>query len=362
MTASEAQSPRAGLPGHPPDARATPAWIWLQLLIGWLPVWALYVTLIATAHPGTGVVNAALSGLRAISAAAVLGLVVRRLTLRVAWPHPFRVGFLAVHLVASLLFSVSWVASIAAMESLLAGRLVLVAPAGVMPFVTLGVWLYVMVAGVSYATQASQRAALAEAMSARAQLAALRSQLQPHFLFNALHTVVQLIPQRPREAAQAAEQLAALLRMSLDDDRDVITVAEELDFVDRYLELERLRFGDRLQVRVDVPTAAREAAVPSFVLQTLVENAVRHGAMPNMEPTEVRLSASRHDGILRLTVSDTGVGTVSAARGAGSGLRRLQVRLRVLYGDAGRLLASPNDPQGFTATVEVPLQLLRELE
>ncbi|MFN8573254.1 MAG: histidine kinase [Gemmatimonadaceae bacterium] len=356
MTSSGAPSVLDGSIGGAPDIRSTRAWVWLQLLIGWLPVWALYVTLIATAHPGTGMLNAVFSGLRAISAAAVLGLVVRRLTLRVAWPHPFRVPFLGIHLVAALLFAVSWVGAVAGMESLLAHRLVLVAPNGVMPFVILGVWLYVMVAGVSYATQATQRAALAEAMSARSQLAALRSQLQPHFLFNALHTVVQLIPQQPRAAAQAAEQIAALLRMTLEDDRDVITLAEELDFVDKYLDLERIRFGDRLRIRVDVPSDVRDASVPSFVLQTLVENAVRHGAMPKVEATDIHIAAIRRDDRLTLTVTDTGVGAPSDTAREGTGLRRLEERLRVLYGGAAHLTASTNNGGGFTAAVEVPFQ------
>jgi signal transduction histidine kinase len=322
----------------------------------------LYATLIATAHPNTGVAAAAFSAARAIGAAALLGLLVRRLTLRVTWPHPFRFAFLTTHVVAATVYAVSWVALIALSESALRGRFVIVAPNGLAPFVILGVWLYVMVAGVSYATQATQRAALAEAMSARSQLAALRSQLQPHFLFNALHTVVQLIPQQPRDAAAAAEQIAALLRITLEDDRDLITLGEELEFVDRYLVLERLRFGERLRVQVTVARDARAVVVPSFALQTLVENAVRHGAMPNVDATEILISAAAEDRRLILTVRDTGVGGAGSPDGEGTGLRRLGQRLAVLYGDAAHLSVGLNADRGFTASLTVPWRLAEPAE
>jgi LytS/YehU family sensor histidine kinase len=124
---------------------------------------------------------------------------------------------------------------------------------------------------VSYATSATERAARAEAEASRAQLSALRSQLNPHFLFNALHTIVQLIPREPARAAQAAEQLGGLLRDTLEEDRDVVALAEERAFVERYLAVQRLRFGDRLSVRIDVSPEADQSLVPSFALLTAAE-------------------------------------------------------------------------------------------
>src|SRR4026208_1160253 len=100
-----------------------------------------------------------------------------------------------------------------------------------------------MVSGVVYASEATERASKAEAIAARSQLAALRAQLNPHFLFNALHTVVQLMPVDPKGASRAAEQLAGLLRVTLEQDRDLVLLAEEWSFVEKYLELESLRFG-----------------------------------------------------------------------------------------------------------------------
>jgi LytS/YehU family sensor histidine kinase len=220
----------------------------------------------------------------------------------------------------------------------------------------LGVWLYVMVAGVAYASQAAQRAARAEALAARSQLAALRAQLNPHFLFNALHTVVQLIPLEPRRAAQAAEQLAGLLRTTVEEDRDLVTLAEERSFVERYLDIERIRFGDRLRVSVRASADADEALLPSFALQTLVENAVRHGAAPQVEPTDILVEGTVTSGVLTLSVVDTGAGIRAGhtGSGGGTGLARLRERLTALYGNAASLVIAPGTGRGFSATLTVP--------
>lgn len=337
-------------------------WIWLQLLIGWLPVWALFVTLLLTGHPDIRFIGAAHVALRMMVAAAALGLAVQRLTERLPWPYPFRSGFVGLHLVAAGLYAFAWLVLNSLMESLYRRQLVLVVGYGVGPYLVLGVWLYVMIAGVSYATQATERAARAEALAARSRLAALRAQLNPHFLFNALHTVVHLIPREPRRAAQATEQIAALLRTSIDEDRDLVSLAEERAFVERYLDLERLRFGDRLAVRVDIPEAAQAALVPCFALLTLVENAVRHGAAPRVEPTEIEVAATAGEDRLTLTVRDTGAGASAEQLGSGegTGLRRLRDRLAALYDGRARLDLASGPAGGFTATLSLPRDSIEE--
>jgi len=332
----------------------TRRWIWLQLIIGWLPVWALFVTLLLTAHPDVTPLHAAFIALRMIVAAAALGLLVQRLTRRLPWPHPMRPQFLAIHGLAAPSYAVAWVTLNSAIESLQRRELAFVIGPGIGPFLVLGVWLYVMVAGVTYAAQAAERAARIEAMAARSQLAALRAQLHPHFLFNALHTVVQLIPREPRPAAQAAEQIAGLLRTTLEEDRDLVSLADEWSFVERYLDIERIRFGDRLQVDADLSADARSALLPSFALQTLVENAVVHGAAPRVEPTDITVTGRLRGGSLELCVRDTGAGAQAAAVGGGTGLKRLRERLLVLYGDAARLDLEAGSSGGFTATLVVP--------
>lgn len=330
-------------------------WIWLQLAMGWLPVWALYTALIVFQHGPTPVAHAAMLGLQAVLPAALLGLMVFRFTRRLPWPRPFRIRFLVIHVLAALTYGATWIASLSVVSSLARWQMVIMIGPGLLPFLVLGIWLYAMVAGVSYATEATGRAARAEAEAARAQLEALRAQLHPHFVFNALHSVVQLIPEEPERAAQAAEEVGHLLRATIEEDRDLVEVRDEWAFVQRYVNLERLRFGDRLRIQADIPDAAALAVLPSFALQTLVENAIRHGAEPGVEPTTVVIGASVEGGDLVLTVTDDGVGASQERldSGDGSGLTRLRARLQVLYGDAARLtLVGGTD--GVKATLCIP--------
>jgi signal transduction histidine kinase len=335
--------------------------IWIQLVIGWLPVWALYFTLLYVMHEARPLV-AALAALRAIVPAALLGLLVSRFARRFPWPRPFRVSFVLLHLAAAVTYSLSWVLSVSVVESLLRLRVALVVGPGFTPFFVLGIWLYVMVAGVSYSQEATERAARAEAAAARAQLAALRSQLHPHFIFNALHTVVQLIPREPARAADAAERVAQLLRTVVEEDRDVITLREEWQFVERYVEIERIRFGDRLVVDVQISEAALAATVPSFALQTLVENAVQHGAAPRVELTRIEVSADVAGDAVTLRVRDDGVGAApdSVRSTGGTGLSRLRERIAVLYGSSAKLAMESASGRGFTATLTIPLAAARD--
>lgn len=339
-------------------------WVWLQLIIGWLPVWALYSTLIVTAHPGTPVPSAIFAGFRAIVCAAALGLVVHRFTQRYRWPTPMRGAFIAAQLTAAPLYAASWYVTTGLFESGLRAAhgqgAHLVASSPLVPFLIIGVWLYAMVASVSYATQAAERAAVAESLAAQSQLAALRSQINPHFLFNALHTVVQLIPHEPREASHAAEQLAALLRTSIEETRDLVPLADEWRFVQRYIDLERTRFGDRLRVDAQLDDEALDALVPSFALQTLVENAVRHGAAPRVDATTVSIRATVAGDALTVTVIDDGAGTnltvPHATTHAGTGLARLRDRVRALCGDGGSLSLQSQAGHGYSATLTIPLR------
>jgi hypothetical protein len=337
------------------QVRAFPqAWMWLQLIVGWLPMWGLFTAMIFVVH-GTSLSFAALNALRMILAGALLGLIVYRFTARMPWPYPFRMSFVGIHLLAAVVYAACWLGLYSLIESLVRWHLVMVVGPGIELFMITGVWLYVMVAGVAYANRAAQRSARIEADAARAQLAALRAQLHPHFLFNALHTVVQLVPIDPRLAVHAAEQLAGLLRTSLEEARDRVTLEQEWTFVERYLAIEHLRFGERLQYEVRIDPDARAARLPSFALQTLVENAIRHSATPRVEATRLTISARVDHGVLTLGVHDDGrtADLAKIAASSGTGLRRLRERLSWLYGDQASLgLAA--DEQGFSATLVVP--------
>jgi sensor histidine kinase YesM len=328
--------------------------VWLQLLIGWLPIWALFTVLIVFAHEGTTFHEAIFIALRSIIGAVILGFGVQRFTEWRPWPNPVRVSFVLIHTAAAIVYAFSWFVLNSIIQSILHGALVIVLGIGLTPFMISGIWLYIMIAGVSYTLQSNARAARAETAAAQAQLSALRGQINPHFLFNALHTVVQLIPQDPKNAAHAAELVAGLLRTTLEENRDIITVASEIDFVKRYLDVEKIRYGDRLQIIMDVRETAQGLTLPSFAIQTLVENAVRHGAQPNVDPTQISITAVQDGDVLRVGVTDTGVG-YNPGDSNGTGLGRLRERLKVLYRGHAQLDVAPAaSRRGTAATLLIP--------
>ena len=217
-----------------------------------------------------------------------------------------------------------------------------------------GFWIYTMVAGFSYATQTRRRAAEAETHLALARLDALRSRLQPHFLFNALHTVGALVRHDPAEAEGAVEKLGDMLRYTLrDGESDVVPFAEEWEFTRRYLEFEQLRYGDRLRVRSEIDSRALVCSAPSFALQTLVENSVHHCISRRAEGGEVAISAITNGDRLKISVRDDGGNGIASEAGAGYGLNALRERLEAMYGaplevvrDAGRFEVSFSIPCG----------------
>ncbi|WP_420126277.1 sensor histidine kinase [Longimicrobium sp.] len=296
---------------------------------------------------------------------AVVAYLVYRLARRVPWPRPFRPRFAALHLVAAPAAGLLWMALATTLEAMLIPGYVsdVEGASRVEMHLILGIIFYAIVAGVAHAVEGSARAARAEAVAARTQLAALRAQLHPHFLFNALHTIVQLIPADPARAMEAAELVADLLRATLEEQRDEVTLEDEWGFVDRYLAVERIRFGDRLIVRADVPENLLDARVPAFALQTLVENAVRHGAAPRVAATEIVVTATGSGSALTLSVRNSGDEdrpVPATATGAGTGLARLRERLAVLYGGAARLEAGPAGDGGYQAALVVPRTRGRE--
>lgn len=328
-------------------------WMWLHLAIAWLPLWALFTALIMVAHD-IAVVPAMFGSLRMIVPGAALGFGVYRFTQRLPWPHPFRLRFVAVHVAAAVVYALVWFALVVAVDGLVSHHVALRRGPPPAAFLIVGVWLYLVVAGAAYANRAAQRTAQLEAHAARVQLAQLRAQLHPHFLFNTLHTIVHLIPTAPRAASRAAEELAGVLRAVIEEDRDLVPLADELAFVDRYLAIEHVRFGERLRVERDVDAVALDALVPSFAVQTLIENAVRHGAAPNVGITTIVLRAAIDAATLTLSVHDDGVGADPAAPG-GTGLRRLRERLQWTYGERARLDAGSAPGRGFAATLTLPL-------
>ena len=292
-----------------------------------------------------------------ISAGAILAFLLYRFARRVPWPRPFRLSFALLNVAAALASFVSLRLLSIAIESLFTGSLLETRSAArTVELPLFGLLLYTIVVGITYSAEATARAARAEALAARTQLAALRAQIHPHFVFNALHAVVQLIPSDPARAAEAAELVASLLRVAVEEDRDEVTLDDEWAFVSRYLEVEHIRFGDRLRVRAAVDPDLLDERVPSFALQTLVENAVRHGAAHRVAPTEIVVTAARADSHLRLSVWNAGdqLPPRPVQHRTGTGLWRLRERLAFLYGDAAQLTCGGREDGGFEATLIVP--------
>ncbi len=189
-----------------------------------------------------------------------------------------------------------------------------------------------------------------------AQLQALRAQINPHFLFNCLNSLRHLIGAQPERAQAMVTNLAGLLRYSLNSDRrDLVPLGEELQIVDEYLELERVRFDDRLRVERAIEPAALDVRVPPMLVQSLVDNAIKHGIADRIEGGTVRIEAKTGNGGVIVTVSNSGSLKPPAAD-AGFGLDNARERLRLLFGGAATLALT--DAGGVTtAAVQIPREL-----
>jgi LytS/YehU family sensor histidine kinase len=285
-----------------------------------------------------------------------VAVVVFRLVPRVPWPRTLGWRFVAFHVVAAPVATALWFFVALGLEPLVGAQSGVDFATRFKERMVIGSFFYVLIAGLSYSAHGARRAAQAEAIAAQTQLAALRSQLQPHFLFNALHTIVQLIHIEPRRAAEAAEIVADLLRRTLEEQRDEVPLRDEWRFVSQYLTVEQIRFGDRLVVKTDLPPDLESERVPSFALQTLVENAVQHGAAPRVAPTEIAITGTRSDSELVISVRNSGDSDAMQANGngTGTGLTRLRERLSALYGDSATLISQPVSTGGYEAVLTVP--------
>jgi len=194
-----------------------------------------------------------------------------------------------------------------------------------------------------------------EKAAMEAELRLVQSQMEPHFLFNTLANVRSLIDSDPRRAGDMLETFVAFLRTSLRTGRErTVALSQELDVVKSYLDLFAMRMGKRLRYRIDLPEALRSFRIPPLLIQPLVENAVKHGLEPSVDGGEVAVAAERADGMVRITVSDSGVGIRETAGGSGIGLENVRRRLAIMYGDAGRLAIEENTVGGVKAIVEIP--------
>jgi hypothetical protein len=225
--------------------------------------------------------------------------------------------------------------------------------------------LYAAIVAVSYVLDSRERLALQQTETARlnellskAQLDALRRQIEPHFLFNTLNAVAGLVREGRKDAAVGMiAGLSDFLRRVLQGGTEQqVPLEEEMAFAQRYLDIQKVRFAERLQLSVDVPQELYPAQVPSLILQPMVENAVKHGIAKRAQGGAIRIAASRSDGMLTLRVSNDGPSLPAGweTAGSGIGMSNVRTRLRSLYGDAFELRMRNQDTGGVEVSVSLP--------
>jgi two-component system, LytTR family, sensor kinase len=291
-----------------------------------------------------------------------------RLTVRYPIQRPRVAGAAFVHLaacIAAALFSVAvnWLVGV-----------LYVGPIPFAPFTATifhaNAFSYVLVAAfahllvfVRHARSRAVQAAQLRAELADAQIEVLKAQIEPHFLFNTLNSISELVHENPAAAEQMIDRLEHLLHMAIAERHAVeVPLEREIEFLRAYLEIQQTRFQDRLEVSFEVDDDTRGALVPTFLLQPLVENAIRHGIAPRASRGRVVVSSRRDGPVLRLSVSDDGVGLRNGgAQREGLGLRNTAARLHSLFGPAQRFAVRPGPQQGVEASMEIPFRTVNPL-
>jgi hypothetical protein len=216
-------------------------------------------------------------------------------------------------------------------------------------------------AATEYATAAAERESMQRQLS-EARMQMMQAQVEPHFLFNTLASVEHLIETNPPRASAMQRSLIQYLRAVLPQMRDsnlTTNLGREVDMVTAYLQLLKMRMEERLTVDIAIPDGLRSAAFPPMMLQSMVENAIKHGLECKPEGGTLRVSAEVAHNKLRVTVADDGVGFgVMPSNGTGLGLTNIRERLKLLHGEAGQLHIAANSPSGVIVTIEVPYQLM----
>jgi len=369
------------------DRLAAPAWSRRAELAAIVGVWTLLgtLTLVRRILDPRGPAGLSLPDVAFVGAEYALWALITPLIFRMAHVLPLErgtagrrlAGHLAIALVVAALLEVI---RVGVLRPLLLpdgffGRMSGGAPARFTPWIALirmrfldefVIYVAVLAAGfardyfVRYRAHAAETARL-EAQLAEARLAALRMQLNPHFLFNTLHAVSALVERDPAGVRRLVARLSALLRHVLDSGaRQEVSLREEIDFLRDYLDIQRVRFRDRLDVVVDVADDLGDALVPNLVLQPLVENAVVHGVGRSEDAGRIEIGARRAAERLELTVTDNGPG-LAGADGAGVGLANTRARLAALYGDEAALTLGPAPGGGVVARVALPYHTATDL-
>jgi signal transduction histidine kinase len=340
--------------------------------LAYAAAWVVVASIYAGLYVASGAARAlAVRGAVAVALPnALLGRLSLRLERRWPWPQGGRRGGIARAALACLgvaaAATAGWLCLVSLDGWFVRGSLVLPPLPIILWQSVINVLMQLTLLGAGYAWQngvrareAQDRAQRAEALHARAELQLLRTQLNPHFVLNTLHALLGLVRREPSSAEAAIERLGELLRfgMSVEQRRtDRVAFREEWDFVKSYLELERLRLGERLRLTLWADPAAMDVPVPPFALQPLVENAIVHAVAPRGSGGRLEVSVRRGEGRLRIEVRDDGPGASEAAILASPrlGLRLLRERLATLYSGQARLRFDAAEEGGLRVRLDVP--------
>ncbi len=334
------------------------------VLAAWLPffaIWVLYAMVYAHYHLSAALITSLIS----MGTASLLGIAAWHVCQRWPWPLHLDLKFYFLHIVFASLYSIVWSIAAFGLESLRRGT----NPWDFWraPFLgwqlLMGIWLYGLIAGISYSgptrdrlQEKETRAARAEALAAKARLDAIRSRLNPHFLFNALHTLAALVKFQPATAENAIERLGDMLRYALKEEgRELVEFSEEYEFTRQYIAFEQLRYEDRLKVDLQVDPEAFHFDILPFSIQTLAENAVHHSISIRPRGGSIWIRCSCQTGKLSVSVRDDGPGDgANPSQSHQFGLRSLRERLCAAYGPSA-VLTVQDSPEGFEACFVVPL-------
>lgn len=317
--------------------------------------------------------------------AAIVGLGAIRFCSGLKWSQIRRERFLLIQFAAALAYSLLWYAFVIAVFtvelSIRRGRFSPTAFSGYALQWQLfsGVMIYATIASVVYAAQIAENLRVEEQRRARAekraheieaahlnqQLAALRAQLNPHFLFNTLHSLMALVRYEPSRAEDALETLAEMLRYVLRDKREsggekanLVALGDELKFVENYLALEKMRLGERLTVVKTVDRRALDCLLPAFTLQPIIENAIKHGIAPRARIGTVRIKAEIRGDELLLEVADDGAGArfEQTVESNNLGLRLVREQLALHYNGDSDFAIETAENAGFAARIRLPIE------
>ena len=342
-------------------------WI-LRYSLGWLPFFALYGVAMHADDRG--------SWAKALGYTAFYFVPGFLLGIGVWWfvgkvgERRFHWGrFFAIHLTAGLVFAFAWHIIFFCVLRLVAGTNVFkqFQSSRVLWMMLIGLLVYGVVGGmrsvqrlVGQVRERELNAAKSESLRVRAEMETLRGQLDPHFLFNTLHSITALVREDPKRADEALLQFVDLLRHVIAtkrDGADEVPLSEEMAFIDRYLALEKLRLGERLHVERTCSPAALDCWIPVFTVQPLVENAIRHAIAPHREGGTLKLSAGVRDQHLEIIVEDNGPGadSIAVSKAAGVGLAAIRQRLKLRHGESATLRIETGPGLGFRVAISLPV-------